>query len=128
VITADNTPGNIALDEAFDGLGILLHIGAGGITFSGTNKIEIKLRHGDGTDPATHTAVEQDDVIGITLGADGIIKALTAAHAAAAAYIVGYKGSKQNLSVLADFSGTHGVGTLIGAWLLEGFAINQPLA
>ena len=49
------------------------------------------------------------------------MKALVAAHAAAEQFLVGYRGKKRYVKLLtADFSGTHGTGTLIGwNWLLS---------
>ncbi|MGE4321932.1 MAG: hypothetical protein AB7E60_02760 [Sphingobium sp.] len=125
-LDADNTPAAIDL-IGYDAAEILLAIGIGGITFSGTNKIEFKLTHSD--DNVTYTAVEADDVLGAaSVGTGGIIKALTAAHAAAAVYRFGYKGGKRYLKLLADFSGTHGTGTPIAAIVLKGWGFDNPQA
>lgn len=125
-LDADNTPPAVDLD-GFLSAEILLSIGVGGITFSGSNKIEFKLTHSD--DNASYTAVEAKDVLGVAeVGAGGIIKALTAAHAAAAAYRFGYVGGKRFLKLLADFSGTHGSPTPIAATVLKSRALIQPTA
>jgi hypothetical protein len=120
VLAADNTPDAIDLAGWRGGL-IQIHVGIGGITFSGTNKVEFVLTHSE--DDVTYDAVEADDVImpyGETLGAGGIIRALTEAKAAADAevYSVGYIGKRQYIKLLADFSGTHGSGTPMAASLL----------
>ncbi|WP_037421969.1 hypothetical protein [Sinorhizobium sp. CCBAU 05631] len=126
VLTADNTPAAIDL-RGYNAAEIVLVIGIGGITFDATNKIEFKLTHSD--DDSTYTAVEAKDVLGVTsVGSGGIIKALIAAHAAAAAYRFGYVGGKRYLKILADFSGTHGTGTPIAALVLKGYGYNQPEA
>lgn len=126
VLSADNTPPAIDL-LGYDAAEILLAIGVGGISFSGTNKIEFKLTHSD--DDSTYTAVELKDVLGVaSVGAGGIIKALTSAHAAAAAYRFGYKGGKRYLKLLADFSGTHGTGTPIAALVIKGWGYDNPQA
>jgi hypothetical protein len=118
VLAADNTPAAIDL-QGFTSAEILLLIGIGGITFSGTNKIEFKLTHSD--DDTTYTAVTAADVLGeASVGTGGIIKSLIAAHAAAAAYRFGYKGGKRYLKLLADFSGTHGTGTPIAMCVIKG--------
>lgn len=126
VLAADNTPAAIDL-RGYNAAEIVLAIGIGGITFDATNKIEFKLTHSD--DDTTYTAVEVKDVLGaVSIGTGGIIKALTAAHAAAAAYRFGYVGGKRYLKLLADFSGTHGAGTPIAALVLKGYGYNQPEA
>jgi hypothetical protein len=124
--SADNTP--VAVDlRGHDAAEILLDIGAGGITFSGTNKIEFKLTHSD--DDSTYTEVAVGDMIGLaSVGSGGIIKSLIAAHAAAGVYRYGYKGGKRYLKLLADFGGTHGAGTPISASVLLGHGQIQPEA
>lgn len=111
-LAADNTPGAVDL-AGFQSALVLISVGVGGITFSGTNKIEFKLTHSD--DDQTYTAVAQKDVAGVTVGTGGIVRSLTAAHAAASVTKVGYNGGKRYIKLLADFSGTHGTGTPISA-------------
>lgn len=126
VLAADNTPGAIDL-QGYDSAEIVLSIGIGGVIFSGTNKIEFKLSHSD--DDSTYDAVEADDVLGADdVGTGGIIKALIAAHAAAAVYRYGYKGGRRYLKLLADFSGTHGTGTPVAAVVIKGNGYNKPEA
>jgi len=125
VLSADNTPAAIDL-QGYDAAEIILMIGAGGITFSGTNKIEFVLTHSD--DNSTYANVADVDMLGVSGISSGIIKSLTAAHASAAAYRFGYKGGKRYLKLLADFSGTHGTGTAIAAVVLKGEGHNQPEA
>lgn len=125
VLAADNTP--VAVDLlGFDAAEIILNIAAGGITFSGTNKIEFVLTHSD--DDATYTNVTDADMLGVSGISNGIIKALTAAHASASAYRFGYKGNKRYLKLLADFSGTHGTGTGISATVVRGAPELTPQA
>ena len=125
VLSADNTPAAIDL-QGYNAAEIVLSVGIGGITFSGTNKVEFKLTHSD--DDTTYDAVEQNDVLGVTVASGGIIKSLVAAHAAAAVYRAGYRGGRRYLKLLADFSGTHGSGTPIAANVLLGHGYNQPEA
>lgn len=123
---ADNTP--VAVDLlGFEGAVIAIHVGVGGITFSGTNKIEFKLTHSD--DNATYAAVTAADVQGVdSVGTGGIVKSLIAAHAAADITKIGYVGGKRYLKLLADFSGTHGTGTPIAAEVIKGHSRYWPAA
>jgi len=125
VLSADNTPAAIDL-QGYDAAEIVLGIGIGGITFDSTNKIEFKLTHSD--DDSTYANVADADMLGVSGISSGIIKSLTAAHAAAAAYRFGYKGGKRYLKLLADFSGTHGSGTPLCAMVVRGHAANKPSA
>lgn len=125
VLSADNTPPAIDL-QGFGAAEIILSIGAGGITFTGTNKIDFVLTHS--TDNSTYTAVTTADMLGVTVASGGIIKTLSAAHAAAAVYRYGYRGGRRYLKLLADFSGTHATGTPISAAVLRGEAEIAPTA
>lgn len=120
--SADTTPAAVDL-QGFDGAEIIIALGAGGITFTGTNKIEFVLTHSD--DNVTYANVTDADMIGVTGITNGIIKALTAAQVAAIVRS-GYKGGKRYLKLLADFSGTHGTGTPIGAYVLKGEPFVAP--
>jgi hypothetical protein len=125
-LSADNTPPAVDL-LGYNAAEIVLLIGVGGITFSGTNKIEFKLTHSD--DNSTYTDVTAADMLGgQAVATGGIIKSLVAAHAAASSYRYGYKGGKRYLKLLADFSGTHGTGTPIAAAVLRGHGNVQPEA
>jgi len=125
-MTADNTPAALDLN-GFRSAVLLLHVGIGGITFSGTNKIEFKLTHSD--DDATYEAVTADDLDGVdSVGTGGIVKSLTSEQAAATLDKIGYVGGKRYLKLLADFSGTHGTGTPIAAVLVKGHPLNAPVA
>jgi hypothetical protein len=122
---ADTTPAAIDL-LGFDSAVIALQIGAGGITFTGTNKIEFVLSHSDnGVDFAP---VTDADVLGADGIASGIIVALTAAHASPTTHRFGYIGEKRYLKLLADFGGTHATGTPIAATVIKGNARSRPVA
>ncbi|MEO9299959.1 hypothetical protein [Devosia alba] len=125
VLAADNTPAAIDL-QGYNSAEIVLAVGIGGITFTGTNKIEITVTHSD--DNATYTAVTDTDLLGVSGTTGGIVKTLVVAHAAAACYRVGYRGGKRYLKVLAKFSGTHGTGTPIAAMVIKGDGTDNPQA
>ena len=125
-LDADNTPPAVDLQD-FNAAEIVLAIGAGGITFTSSDKIEFKLTHSD--DDSTYTAVDADDVLGVSsVGTGGIVKSLTSAHASVASYRFGYVGGKRYIKLLADFSGTHGTGTPIAAIAVLGQPYDAPAA
>ncbi|MEO0036686.1 MAG: hypothetical protein RLZZ501_2709 [Pseudomonadota bacterium] len=124
VYAADTTPTAIDL-AGFNGVMLALHIGVGGITFTAANKIEFILTHSD--DDSAYTPVTADDVQGVLAVASGIVKALTAAHAASDVTLIGYKGGKRFLKLLADFSGTHSTGTAIAATVIKGYPAQFPV-
>jgi hypothetical protein len=83
---------------------LFLHIGVGGITFTGTNKIEFILQAGNASDGSDLANVVDDDVINIDSVApgsisNGIIRALVAAHAAGDVQKIGYIGGKRYLKM-----------------------------
>lgn len=105
---ADEVGASVDKDQ-YEGLEFLLTAGIGGITFSGTNKVEIVVE--DSPDDSVWTVVDDADILGATVASAGIVKAFDSAHAAGAAYRFGYKGDKRYVRVTLDFSGTHGSGT-----------------
>lgn len=112
-LSADNVPVAIDMAGQRNGCLVCISIGVGGIVFTGVNKIEFKVTHSN--DPVSgFVDVAAADILGEG-GAivTGIVKALVAAHPAAAEYRFGYVGGKRYLKVLADFSGVHGTGTSI---------------
>lgn len=118
VLDADNTPAAIDL-QGYESAALAIHVGAGGITFDDTNKVEFKLTHSD--DDSTYTAVDVDDVEGLdSVGEGGIVKSLIEAHASASVTQLGYIGGKRYLKLLAAFSGTHGTGTPMSAVVVKG--------
>lgn len=103
---------------------IVLGIGIGGITFNATNKVEFIVTHSD--DDTTYAAVDTAHILGAGTITDGIVKALTSAHAAAAAYRFGYIGGKQYVKVTPTFGGTHGTGTPMFCAVIAGNGRMNP--
>lgn len=125
-LAADNTPTSIDL-AGYGSCTILISVGAGGITFSGTNKIEFVLTESD--DNSSFSNVASTDIIhAVQAVSSGIVYSLTAAHASADTVRFGYKGTKRYLKLLADFSGTHGTGTPISATAILGHPLSGPVA
>jgi hypothetical protein len=129
VLAADSTPAAVDLLD-FGAALLLLHIGVGGITFNGTNKIEFVLTHSD--DDSTYTNVADADVVKDANApatiTNGIVRSLTAAHAASTLQKLGYIGGKRYVKLLADFSGTHGTGTPIAATVVRARAALHGVA
>lgn len=121
-ISADNTPPVIDL-AGYNGANIHVQVGVGGITFTGSNKVEFILKHGDASDGSDQEAVTAADVTGVT-ATSGIIRSLIAAHATPTVTSCGYVGTKRYISVLADFSGTHGAGTPIAVLCVRAFPVS----
>lgn len=125
VYTADSTPTSIDLKGSRSAL-MDIAVGVGGITFSGTNKIEFVMEHCD--DDSAWSAVALSDVQGPASVTSGIVHSLVAAHAAASLTKVGYIGHKRYIRLTADFSGTHGAGTPISASVMRGHLLERPAA
>lgn len=120
-LSADTTP---ATWDVRDGANasIDLAIGAGGITFDASNKIEFTLQHADYDDTTgvvgTYADVATGEVLvdGVAVTVtSGVVKALVAAHPAATAHVIEYVGAKGALKFKADFTGTHGTATPLAA-------------
>ena len=122
-LTADNTPTAVDVSGARDA-DIIIGVGIGGITFTASNKIEFVLTHSN--DDATYENVTDADVVGVTGVTGGIVKTLKTAHAAADVTKIGYVGNRKYVKLLADFSGTHGTGTAIAAYVLQTDAYLRP--
>jgi hypothetical protein len=115
---ADNTPASFDNGKAQSAT-VLLQVGIGGITFTADNKVEFVLTHSDVTGEGFEP-VAQADVVGVTVEEGGIVAALVEAHATPSVTIIGYRGRKRFLRLLADFSGTHGTATPMAAAVLRG--------
>lgn len=125
VYAADSTVITIDL-LGYEGCTLFIYSGAGGITFSGTNKVEFVLTESD--DNSTYANVASASIVGAPTVTNGIVDSFVAAKAAASIKEIGYKGSKRYLQLLADFSGTHGTGTAIAAIAVRGFPLTGPVA
>lgn len=122
---ADATP--VVIDRlGFGSVTFAVGVGVGGITFSGTNKLEFKLEASD--DNSAWAPVPADQVAGITIPADdGIVLAFKTAHAAATDHQFGYIGDARYLRLTPDFSGTHGTGTGVAVIAVLGRPAHAPV-
>lgn len=110
--------------QGFGAALILLSIGAGGITFDATNRLDIILEHSE--DSSTWAAVAQADVNGATVATGGIVRSLIAAKAAADVQEIDYIGNRRYVRLRLDFGGTHGTGTPIAATVLRALPDLMP--
>lgn len=129
-LSADTNGSGVDL-KGFQSAAVLIAVGAGGITFTGSNKIEFKLEHSD--DNSTFSAVSAADVqLGAnadsSVGSGGIVRSLVAAHAAGTVAEVGYIGTKRYIRAVADFSGTHATATPLAVTVVRGHPISAPAA
>lgn len=127
-VAADADAESSAIDlQGYNGAEIVVSVGIGGITFTGSNKIEFVVTHSDASGSGFEP-VAAGDILGGAVASGGIVKALTAAHAAAAAYRFGYKGGKRHIKVKADFSGTHATPTPLAISVIRGAGDSNPQA
>ena len=135
-LTADSTP--IPIDTTgFKAATVHCFVGAGGITFNGTNFIAFQMTHSD--DNITYIPVTDNEVIldygqsvaaNVVAGAAaGTIRLINTAHAAAdaGATLVGYIGKKVFLQVLVHFAGTHGTGTAVSSSVTLSHPMSAPV-
>ena len=106
---------------------VMVNVGAPGITFSGTNKVDIKLE--DSADNSTFAAVTNNNfVTGGTVDSAGIWQTIDANGECNAVYGLGYVGPERYIRVVLDFSGTHGTGTVFGVTGALGNLESAPTA
>lgn len=118
--------------EGFRGGVVNIGVGVGGITFSGSNKVEFKLTRSE-TDSG-YVAADDDDVHIIlpdgtrgAVTAGGIVRSLVALHAAPTITRVGLLKPHLWYKLTADFSGTHGAATPMFAELILGNPKRAPV-
>lgn len=98
----------------------LIGIGVGGITFTGTNKIDLSLQVGNASDGSDLVAITAADLLSAdgllaTPITNGIIRTLQSAKAAADVMMLSYIGGKRYAKLTATFGGTHATGTALWA-------------
>jgi len=111
--------------KGFNSSMAIVNVGAPGITFSGTDKVDIKLE--DSADNSAFTAVTDNNfVTGGTVGSTGIWQTIDADGECNAVYGIGYVGPKRYYRVVLDFSGTHGTGTVFGVVGAQSNPLHAP--
>lgn len=126
VLTDDPAP--VVIDRSgFDAVTFVLQLGAGGISFSNTNRIDFVMEHSD--DGATWDAVGDNNVIG-GAPAGGIVLSQRSAHPDPTVHRFGYvdgtQGQRRYVRLRPDFFGTHATGTPIAATAILGNPREAP--
>ena len=111
--------------QGFNSSMAIVNVGAPGVTFSTTHKVDIKLE--DSSDNSTFTAVTDNNyVTGGTVGGTGIWQTIDADGDCNAVYGLGYVGPERYYRVVLDFSGTHGTGTVFGVVGAQSNPLHAP--
>ena len=125
--TLTTTPADISVDLlGYRAAMVTFFIGAGGITFTGTNKVDLVLEHS--SDNTAWAPVTQADVVGATIATGGIYRSLIAAKAAADVTEISYVGGRRYLRTRPVFGGTHATGTAMSAMIVRGLPEQLPAA
>ena len=129
---ATTTPTATSFDTlGFRSLVFMVQVAAGGITFTGTNKLTIVVEDSD--DDSTYAAVTTGNIrtssgASQTVAAGGVLESYVAAKAAVSTNEYGYNGGKRYVRVTPTFGGTHSTGTLVGVTFIGGNPTVSPVA
>ena len=116
---ASDTNGTGVDLQGYESATVLLDVGVEGITLSTTNKVEFLLE--ESSDNSTFTAVTSaTSVTNGTVSATGIFFTADGNADIPAVSVIGYVGGSRYIRVVADFSGTHGTATPMGASVILG--------
>ncbi len=129
VLTA--TPTAVTVDRrGFESVTFAIDAGIGGITFTGTNKVEWTMMHSD--DGSAWVNVATGDVRGAAGSepalTNGIVESYVAAKAAVSTTEYGYVGDKRYVRLTPVLGGTHSTGTMLGTKAILGHPANSPAA
>lgn len=115
--------------RGFDSAVVNVALGIGGITFTGTNRIDVLLEHSN--DGSTWTPVT-GAMVQVTPGAipvvNGVVRSFQAAHPAPSNTEIGYVGDFRFVRPTLTFAGTHATGTPVQASVTRGHASLRPVA
>ena len=111
--------------QGFNSSMAIVNVGAPGVTFSTTHKVDIRLQ--DSSDNSTFADVTDNNyVTGGTVGGTGIWQTIDADGDCNAVYGIGYVGPERYYRVVLDFSGTHGTGTVFGVVGAQSNPLHAP--
>jgi hypothetical protein len=111
--------------QGFNSSMAIVNVGAPGVTFSTTHKVDIRLQ--DSSDNSTFADVTDNNyVTGGTVSGTGIWQTIDADGDCNAVYGLGYVGPERYYRVVLDFSGTHGTGTVFGVVGAQSNPLHAP--
>ncbi len=117
--------------QNFDAAMVGFMVGVGGITFDGSNYLQLAVEHSDdGSTPVTPVATDfgyaaiggdaQNTVVG------NVIRTINSAHAALSMTYAAYLGNKRYVRPKVTFVGTHGTGTGLAAFVVRDYPRIDP--
>lgn len=113
--------------QGFSAVTHVVNVGAPGITFSTSNKVDIELEDSDDNSSFSNVTANTS-VVGGTVDSNGVWQTIDADGDCNAVYAIGYTGGKRYSRVVLNFSGTHGTGTIFGVTGVKGIPISGPTA
>lgn len=139
---ATTSPASVVIDRGsangnlYDGLAYGFFVGVGGITFTASNYIALRLEDSDDNVTFANVAAgatvlsPTSAVVGQAPDANGFVRFIAAAKAAADPdpFKVSYIGNRRYVRSTAVFGGTHSTGTLVGLWAVLGYPGSMPPA
>lgn len=133
VCTQASNPSAITIDLlGYNACVFYIITGPGGITFTSSNKIDWVIQYSDNSNFSSPGYVAAADVrcanSGWSLGANGNVESIQAAHATTEILEIGYIGGHRYLQCVPTFGGTHSTGTLVAAIAVCGRPLRGPVA
>lgn len=124
--TADANGTGVDL-QGYDSAMALVNVGASGDTLSASVKAELEMQHSD--DNSSFSACANADISAPVTGTNlGTFAVIDASGEDSSVYKCGYKGNKRYIRVVYNITGTHTVGTPVGAVILLGSPERAPVA
>jgi hypothetical protein len=121
-LTTTDVNGAVIDTQNFNSLFFVIVVGANGGTLDGSNKLDLKLQHGDVADLSDGAVITDVGLSGgFTINSNGIFATIDAAGEAGAVYKVAYTGVKRYVRLVADVTGT--ISLPVGAVALSGDGI-----
>ena len=111
--------------QDYSSLMFAVNVGESGDTLSSSVHIQLEVEESD--DDSTWTDVDDDDLTNVVDGTNDGTFAKIVLNGDQDVYLVGYKGSKRYVRIVANLTGSHTNGTPIGAVALLGHAHLLPV-